>query len=207
MKLSKVPDSSPGPYTSRLWSGRLVPEPSSEARACPSAQLFTPCASGPMRAYRSPKVTHSTGLSGCVITAMPSMPTRSSIQLMLLAAQSSASESLIAREAAEMSVSPVQNSLKPSPVPGPSTVTSTPGSTSSNSSATRTEIGSTVEEPEIFTSPVMDVSVGEVVTGSEESSSPPQAAATRATIATRAKSHLSGRELIDFIAGCPPYKG
>ena len=67
--------------------------------------------------------------------------------------QASFSESLIWREASEMSVAPSQNSLKPSPVPGPSTVTDTSGATSSNSSATRIEIGSTVDEPEMFTSP------------------------------------------------------
>jgi len=69
------------------------------------------------------------------------------------AKQSSFSASLIWREASEMSVSPAQNSLKPSPVPGPSTVTDTSGATSSNSSATRIEIGSTVDEPEMFTEP------------------------------------------------------
>ena len=88
------------------------------------------------------------------MTAIPSMPTFSSMTLLMpLAKQSSFSESLIWREASEMSVSPSQNSLKPSPVPGPSTVTDTSGATSSNNSATRIEIGSTVDEPEMFTSP------------------------------------------------------
>ncbi len=48
-----------------------------------------------------------------------------------------------------MSVSPSQNSAKPSPVPGPSTVASTPEQ-SSSFSPTAAEMGSTVEEPETF---------------------------------------------------------
>ena len=55
----------------------------------------------------------------------------------------------MAREASEMSVSPAQNFLKPSPVPGPSTVMPTPEFAFENSSATRAEIGSTVDEPEM----------------------------------------------------------
>ena len=70
-----------------------------------------------------------------------------------VAAHASASASLMARDAPEMSVSPLQNNSKPSPVPGPSTLTATPGATSSNNSATRTETGSTVEEPETSTVP------------------------------------------------------
>ena len=53
---------------------------------------------------------------------MPSIATLSSTYSMPASAQAAASSSLIAREASEMSVSPAQNFLKPSPVPGPSTV-------------------------------------------------------------------------------------
>ena len=54
-----------------------------------------------------------------------------------------------------MSVSPLQNSTKPSPVPGPSTLIETFGATSSlKSSATRLEIGWTVDDPEIVIVPV-----------------------------------------------------
>ncbi len=52
-----------------------------------------------------------------------------------------------------MSAPPAQNSLKPSPVPGPDTETFTSGWTLAKSSATATEIGSTVEEPVTTTSP------------------------------------------------------
>jgi hypothetical protein len=52
-----------------------------------------------------------------------------------------------------MSISPLQNSLAPSPVPGPSTLTATPGLAALNCSATRAEIGSTVDDPETLTLP------------------------------------------------------
>ena len=47
-----------------------------------------------------------------------------------------------------MSVSPAQNFLKPSPVPGPSTVYLKSGLAAAKASATPVEIGSTVDEPE-----------------------------------------------------------
>ena len=53
-----------------------------------------------------------------------------------------------------MSVSPVQNILKPSPVPGPSTVYLKSGFVAAKASATPVEIGSTVEEPETLIEPV-----------------------------------------------------
>ncbi len=55
-----------------------------------------------------------------------------------------------------MSVSPSQNSAKPSPVPGPSTVAAMPEQ-SRSFSPTAAEMGSTVEEPETFTSPSTSV--------------------------------------------------
>ena len=53
-----------------------------------------------------------------------------------------------------MSISPLQKSSKPSPVPGPSTLIATSGFVSLKISATTDEIGSTVEEPEIVIDPV-----------------------------------------------------
>ena len=50
------------------------------------------------------------------------MATYSSMKSMPDSAHASISDSLMARDASEMSVSPAQNFLKPSPVPGPSTV-------------------------------------------------------------------------------------
>ena len=156
---SKVPDSSPGPNTSRAASGRP-----GEA----SPQVSAPSPAGPMRANNCSKLRHSTAvLAALVMTAMPSTPTLSSTMLSIpFSKQDSFSESLIWREASEMSVSPSQNSLNPSPVPGPSTVTETSGATSSNSSATRIEIGSTVEEPEMVTLP--DTAAGSGVLSLDE---------------------------------------
>jgi hypothetical protein len=57
-----------------------------------------------------------------VRTEMPSMATFSSVYVTPFVWQSAASVSLIFRDASLMSVSPAQNFLKPSPVPGPSTV-------------------------------------------------------------------------------------
>ena len=93
-----------------------------------------------------------------------------------------------------MSVSPLQNNWKPSPVPGPSTVMLTSGACSLKSSWTRTEIGSTVDEPEMVMSPeraarsvVSSISsvvssIASVVSAASSvvgSSSLPQATATR----------------------------
>ena len=85
-----------------------------------------------------------------------------------------------------MSVSPSQNSLNPSPVPGPSTVTDTSGATSSNSSATRIEIGSTVEDPEMVTLP--DTAADSDVLSPPLDELPPQAAAISRKLAPMAGS-------------------
>jgi hypothetical protein len=55
---------------------------------------------------------------------------------MPFSSQAAASSSLMARDASLMSVSPSQNSAKPSPVPGPSTGPSTPGFAAAKSSRT-----------------------------------------------------------------------
>ena len=81
------------------------------------------------------------------------MPTLSSTYSMPASLQAAASSSLILREASEMSAPSAQNSLKPSPVPGPVTDTFTSGCTVAKSSATATEMGSTVDEPVTTTSP------------------------------------------------------
>ena len=62
-----------------------------------------------------------------------------------------------------MSAPPAQNVAKPSPVPGPSTVTaSPPPDSSSASSPTRMLIGSTVDDPVTNTSPLgeLDLAAG-----------------------------------------------
>ena len=81
-----------------------------------------------------------------VSTVMPSKAIFSSTYSLPAASQAAFSSSLILRDASEMSVSPAQNFLKPSPVPGPSTVTArSPPLISSASSLTSTAIGSTVD--------------------------------------------------------------
>jgi hypothetical protein len=75
MKLSYVPDSSPGAVMDSGASGRSVVEPSDWASASASFQLAKSSDSGPKSAYRSAKVRHSIGLSIAVMTAMPSKPT------------------------------------------------------------------------------------------------------------------------------------
>ena len=86
------------------------------------------------------------------------MPTVSSVYSTPFVWQLAASSSSIAREASVASQSPasaLQNNSKPSPVPGPSIRTEASGLSSANSSATSDEIGSTVEEPVTFTSPLV----------------------------------------------------
>src|SRR3954463_14693056 len=65
-----------------------------------------------------------------------------------------ASSSLILREASLMSVSPLQNVLNPSPVPGPLIVYLKSGFVSASASAAPVEVGSTVDEPETLIVPV-----------------------------------------------------
>jgi hypothetical protein len=67
--------------------------------------------------------------------------------------QASISLSLMARDASEMSVSPAQNFLNPSPVPGPSTLIPTSGCPARNASALIALIGSTVDDPEMMIDP------------------------------------------------------
>src|SRR6185503_10690014 len=84
----------------------------------------------------------------------------SSVYSMPAALQVAASSSLILRDASLMSVSPVQNVLKPSPVPGPVTVKLKPAFDALTSSATAVEMGSTVDEPETLIVPVTDAAEG-----------------------------------------------
>ncbi len=73
MKLSNVPDSSPGPTTERARSGKVVFEPSSLASAAASVHFAKPVDSGPISAYRSAKLRQVTAVSdGLVMTVMPS---------------------------------------------------------------------------------------------------------------------------------------
>src|SRR6476646_70699 len=76
------------------------------------------------------------------------------------ALQVAASSSLILRDASLMSVSPLQNVLKPSPVPGPVTVKLNPAFDALTSSATAVEMGSTVDEPETLIVPVTAAAEG-----------------------------------------------
>ncbi len=148
-------------------------------------------------------------MAGLVSTAMPSKATFSSTYSMPFAAHVSASSSLIGRLASEMSVSPSQKTANPSPVPGPLTVTCTAEPASSASSATFSETGCTVDEPEMFTEPSTSVmappspppvvsSISSVVASSavvvspvssdaSSSSSSPHAAATSAKAASTAR--------------------
>src|SRR6187551_315878 len=67
---------------------------------------------------------------------------------------SASPSALILREASEISVSPAQNRLNPSPVPGPSIVKLKSGLAALSASATPVEIGSTVDEPETVIEPL-----------------------------------------------------
>ena len=135
-------------------------------------------------------------MAGLVSTAMPSKATLSSTYSMPLAAQVSASSSLMGRLASEMSVSPSQNTANPSPVPGPLTVTCIAEPASSASSATFSETGWTVDDPEMFTAP----SPPEEEAPSSSSSSP-QAVATRANEQSTARGNTRRRNR--FFTGEP----
>src|SRR5690606_13010361 len=126
-----------------------------------------------------------------------------------LSAQAWISSASMGREASLMSISPLQNSSNPSPVPGPSTFTATSGACSAKDSATAVEMGSTVDEPETRTSPetspdppssdvAAEVSVAAV---SPPSSSLLQLAAASPSTATMANSHTRWRFLVNT---CPP---
>ena len=120
-----------------------------------SLQLASPSDSGPTSAYRAGTSRHvMASLAGLVATVNPSMATSSSTYSTPFSSHWAISSSLIGREASAMSAPPVQNVAKPSPVPGPSTVTARPPpDISLASSPTRMLIGSTVEDPVTNTSP------------------------------------------------------
>src|SRR5919106_4350616 len=105
---------------------------------------------------------------------------------MPLASQAAISSSEIGRDASEMSVSPLQNSSKPSPVPGPSTATVTPELAIENCSATSDVMGSTVEEPETLMEPESSSSELPLPLEFVSESSSPQAASTSAAAAATA---------------------
>ena len=192
----------------RSASGNSVALPSSAARGWAALQLSTPSDSGPKIAYMSAKFRHSTSLAGLVSTEMPSKATLSSMNSIPASSHAATSSSSIGRDASEMSVSPAQNSSKPSPVPGPSTVAAMLEQ-SSSFSPTAVEMGSTVDEPETTTSP--STSAGQsppsvllpssVVSSEEVSSSSPHAAATR----PKASSRASQANRFFLSKGCPPW--
>src|SRR5918996_2201966 len=179
---SYVPDSSPGAVMSRGASGYgACSAPTSWARESASDQFAKPSDSGPKSEYRSLKLRHSTAsFAGLVSTAMPSIPTFSSMNSMPSSSQAAISSASIGRDASDMSVSPAQKSSKPSPVPGPSTDIWTPPFSAENFSAFAAEIGSTVEDPETVIEPDSSGSWAPASVAVPSSSSPPQAAATRA---------------------------
>src|SRR4029450_332864 len=133
-----------------------------------------------------------------VTMARPSRPTRNSWYLMPLAAQACFSSSLMAREASEMSVSPLQNVVTPPPVPEVPTVTLTPDSCLLNSSVMASLIGATVEEPSITIEPERLVPP----LPPPPSWSPPQAGARRAMARARPSSQL--RRVHCVIRPLPP---
>src|SRR4029450_10528115 len=154
-----------------------------------------------------------------VTMARPSRPTRNSWYLMPLAAQACFSSSLMAREASEMSVSPLQNVVTPPPVPEVPTVTLTPDSCLLNSSVMASLIGATVEEPSITIEPERPVRPLARPPAEDPpipieperlapplppppSSSPPQAVATRAMARARPSSQL--RRVHCVIRPLPP---
>src|SRR3546814_11988048 len=103
----------------------------------------------------SPKVRHSTpSLASLVMTAMPSLPTCSSMNSMPLSSQAAICSSLILDEASLTSASPLQNSSKPSPVPGPSTTMSTSALACRHLSATEIAMGTKVQAPGTSNEPV-----------------------------------------------------
>ncbi len=113
------------------------------------------------------------------------MPTSSSTYSTPLASQAAISSSLIGREASETSAPPSQNVAKPSPVPGPSTVTARPPpDISLASSPTRMLIGSTVDEPVTKTSP------------SASSRSPPPPAAVPPVVVSVAPPVVAGAPVV-----------
>ncbi len=135
--------------------------------------------------------------AGLVITVIPSYAILSSTYSMPAALQAAASSSLILRDASEMSVSPAQKRLKPSPVPGPSIVGLKSGFDAMNASATPVEMGSTVDEPETLIEPEIPPPVGAEAAGDSPAPAeadglalapPPQAATAKA--ATRASAPM-----------------
>jgi len=102
-------------------------------------------------------------VSGEVTIVSASVPTRISVNSMPLEAQSSASESLIAREAFENCVSPTpQNRSKPPPEPEMERLTTTPGWTAAYSSAMASVSGPTVDDPSISMVPSSGAASGAV---------------------------------------------
>ena len=136
---------------------------------------------------------------GCTITDNPSVPTRISMYSIPFAAAASLSESLIGRDAFDMSVSPVVNRLKPPPVPDTATFTCTPGWPFRNSSATACVTGNAVDEPSICIVPLSSIAavdapgglVGAGV-GSDEHAATSIAARAAATIAKLLRRRLQG---------------
>src|SRR4029453_10364280 len=110
--------------------------------------LTLPCASGSQSVLSSLTVMQDAqSFFGFTMTARPSYAIGSSMYSIPLALHASTSVGLIGRDASEMSVSPLQNFLKPPPVPEIPTVTFALGFTFWNSSATASLIGQAALDP------------------------------------------------------------
>ena len=113
MNESKVPESEPAPYN--FNSPKVFP-------AMASAQfLADPSPDDPVAGFHIAlscvNVMQVNGLAEFTTTAKPSFATRTSVYAMPALAQDAISVAEIARDAFDMSVSPLQNFSKPPPVP------------------------------------------------------------------------------------------
>ena len=196
-----MPDSSPGPKMSRGRSGSSpAVEPTSASKALPSAQLAEPVASSEIRACSWLNETQSMLFSVEVMTEIPSIPRRISMNAIPFASQISISSSFRRREALVIGTSPSQNFLAPSPEPGPSTAMATPLFSAPNTSACSKTMGNTVEDPETRNSPSISPESATAETAVPVSlvtvSSPPHAAAMSARMVSRVTSTRARRTLV-----------
>ena len=97
---------------------------------------------------------------------MPSIPIFSSMYSTPPSAQRVTSSSAMVREASAMSISPAHSRPNPSPVPGPSTKPVTSVCVAVKASNTWLLMGSTVEDPEIWMSPLRASPLGAALPGS-----------------------------------------
>ena len=169
LKKSYVPDCESGP--ARV-SGTSLKLPAGGM----SFQLLI-LESGPQMAFSCAVVSSSepTSVFALVTMVIPSEATRNSWYSTPPLLQAATSSSSIAREASEMSVSPLQNSSKPPPVPDVPTVMLTSPFSALNASAAAEVRGPTVEEPSMAMSP------------ESEAASPPEVGGAGVVVVTAAR--------------------